>query len=549
MATIAKLGIKLEADGSAFSSNLDQATTGAKALEAQARKTELAAKKMADEVEKAAKKAADAAEKEKEKKAKESSLGSRIESLNKSFGSESALGKIAGAFAGGAFVGGITALITGLKGAADSLKNVNKQFRDGKLTTSEYVAEAIYALGPIGEVSKGLSQLGDMAGGAILRAFDANAETMHEYADSLDEVIERQKKVKAVFEEGQKYTESLRENMESARLTGKDKELDDALRRAKEAEAKAAELKRQSIAAGGGSLAQKQYDQQRAIIDKTLQEEVNRIERAPILEKAKENAKYVEEQMKQIRKDAEQANMNDMQKTLDNLKRAGASAAEIDQAFKDLSAKKAAEEAAQAINDLKKMADEATRAAESKAAAAAEKIGTLIGDLQKQVSQFNMSDAAKAAAEVKDAGGSAAQQNAAAKLRQELDMLEKKRAVIESLETPQAKYNKQLESLNDLLNQGLLTQDEYSQAALKNLEEFKASQKTLNKVGSVGIAQVGSAEAAAALQKAGPSGGNQGQKALLEIQKKQLEYQKKQTEQNAKILAGEGIIKFTVATL
>lgn len=541
MATIAKLGIKLEADGSAFASNLDQATTGAKALEAQAKKTEAAAKKMADEAEKAAKKAADAAEKQKEKSAKESSLGGKLESLNKTFGADSALGKISGALMGGAVLGGLSMLAGGFEKVAEKAANLAKEFARGKIDAREYAVEMGMNIPILGSVAKGMLSTAE----AALALMGGKSWTV--VSEEGLARIEKLDKAFAAMREGAKQTEKLQQDLVEARLTGTEKELYQAEQRAADAEKAAREAFAldSKVDKTAGSRLREQLD----LIKQRLEVETEKIKNAPILEKAKENAKYVEEQMKQIRKDAEQASMNDMQKTLDNLKRAGASAAEIDQAFKDLSAKKAAEEAAQALKDMQKMSEEAEKAAANRIQSNKEKIQQTLDELEKQIDQFRMSEADRKAEDVRKLGASASNVEAVRNMQKELDLLERKKAIVESLETPQQKYNKQLKELNELSAKGLLTQDEYSQAALKNLEEFKASQKSLNKVGSVGIAQIGSAEAATALQKAGATGGNQGQKALLDIQKKQLEYQKKQTEQNAKILAGEGIIKFTVATL
>ena len=541
MATIAKLGIKLEADGSAFASNLDQATTGAKALEAQAKKTEAAAKKMADEAEKAAKKAADAAEKQKEKSAKESSLGGKLESLNKTFGADSALGKISGALMGGAVLGGLSMLAGGFEKVAEKAANLAKEFARGKIDAREYAVEMGMNIPILGSVAKGMLSTAE----AALALMGGKSWTV--VSEEGLARIEKLDKAFAAMREGAKQTEKLQQDLVEARLTGTEKELYQAEQRAADAEKAAREAFAldSKVDKTAGSRLREQLD----LIKQRLEVETEKIKNAPILEKAKENAKYVEEQMKQIRKDAEQASMNDMQKTLDNLKRAGASAAEIDQAFKDLSAKKAAEEAAQALKDMQKMSEEAEKAAANRIQSNKEKIQQTLDELEKQIDQFRMSEADRKAEDVRKLGASASNVEAVRNMQKELDLLERKKAIVESLETPQQKYNKQLKELNELSAKGLLTQDEYAQAALKNLEEFKASQKSLNKVGSVGIAQIGSAEAATALQKAGATGGNQGQKALLDIQKKQLEYQKKQTEQNAKILAGEGIIKFTVATL
>jgi len=106
-----------------------------------------------------------------------------------------------------------------------------------------------------------------------------------------------------------------------------------------------------------------------------------------------------------------------------------------------------------------------------------------------------------------------------------------------------------LKDLNTLLESGMLTQGEYAAAALNNLEEFKRSQKSMEQ-GSVGIAMADSAEGIKAIRAKGAQGlGAPANKELVDLQKKQLAEQQKQNAMSERILKGEGIIQFTVATL
>lgn len=549
MATIAKLGIKLEADGEAFASSVDVAAKKAKGLEDQAKKTAEAAKKMGEDAAKAAKKAVEEMKKAEDQRAKENSIGGRIESLNKAFGADSALGKIAGALAGGAFVGGIAAFANAASAAADKVIDLNKQLREGKISTGEYAKEVTGSIPVLGDLGKTLAKVLDAGAGSMKRFFDANARTSMEAAADIKENVANMQKVAEIFKAGKETTESLRASMLSARLTGADRERDEAFKQANDANKRAYAAYVASLESGGGAEAEAQYDEQHALIGQKLKEDLERIEQAPILEKAKQNAQTIAGIMDSAAKSAEQAGMSEIEKVLDELKRAGATSSQIDLVGKNLRMKEATEEARKAIEEAKKLADETQKATESKAAAAAEKVKSIIADLRKDMERFSMSDAAKAAAEVRDSGGSAADQNTAAKLRAELDLLTKKRDIIASLETPQEKYNKQLETLNDLLNQGMLTQDEYAKAALNNLEEFKRSQKSMEQ-GSVGIAMADSAEGIRAIRDRGAQGlGTPQNKELVDLQKKQLAEQQKQNAMSERILKGEGIIQFTVATL
>lgn len=549
MATIAKLGIKLEADGEAFSSSVDVAAQKAKKLEEQAKKTGDAAKKMGDDAAKAAKKAAEEARKAAEQRAKENSLAGRIESLNKTFGADSALGKIAGALTGGAFVGGLAVLANGFQKAVEGVATLERQLRKGEITHAEYKAEVVSSIPILGTFGKAMFGAFDMAAAGLARLRgEKGAKSFAVGIDELDEVLEKQKKAQEIFDSGQEMTESIRAEISDARLTGADKEINALVKQANETLKKAHAAYVESMKAGGGKLAEKQYEQQRELIGQKLKEDIERIEEAPLLEKAKENAKTIKDAMDKAAKDAEQSGMSDIEKTLDELKRAGATAGQLDFVRKHLETAEATKAAKEATKEAKKLADETAKAAETKAKDAAAKIRETIADMKKEIEQFNMSAADKEADDVKRGGGTAAQAQAASLLRQELEMLSKKKSIIESIETPQEKYNKQLKELNELQESGMLTQEQYARAAVENLEEFKRSQKSLERK-PLGIESRGSAEAISNIRAADRAFRDRQATPQLDIQKKQLEEQKKQTEQNARILAGEGIIKFTVATL
>jgi len=545
VATIAKLGIKLEADGEAFASSVDVAAKKAKGLEDQAKKTAEAAKKMAEDMAKASKKAQDeiakAAEKAKADEEKQNSVGGRIEALNKTFGNDSALGKITGALAGGAFVGGLTMLASGMEKAAAAAKALSRQYAEGKISANDYATTVGMSIPIFGSVAQSLLDVNEALSAMV------GWETDQMHVDKMTAKVEKMDKAFAAMREGAERTKELQDSLAESRMSTEEKEVYAANKRAADAEKAAREAFQ--IDSKVDATASGRLREQLDLIKQRLAEDLAKLEEAPLLEKAKQNAQTIAGVMDSAAKAAEQAGMSEIEKVLDELKRVGATSGQLAFVEKNLRMKEATEEARKAIEEAKKLADETQKATESKAAAAAEKVKSIIADLRKDMERFSMSDAAKAAAEVRESGGSAAEQNTAAKLRAELDLLTKKRDIIASLETPQEKYNKQLETLNDLLNQGMLTQDEYAKAALNNLEEFKRSQKSMEQ-GSVGIAMADSAEGIRAIRDRGAQGlGTPQNKELVDLQKKQLAEQQKQNAMSERILKGEGIIQFTVATL
>lgn len=548
MATIAKLGIKLEADGEGFSSGVEIAAAKAKKLEDQAKRTGEAAKKMGDDAAKGAdkaaaamRKAADEERKKAEQRAKENSIGGRIEALNKTFGADSALGKISGALAGGAFVGGLTLLAGGFEKVAEKAKGLAKEYARGRIDAREYAVELGMSIPIIGDVAKGMISA---ANALVLMTGGKPFEVVTEESIAR---MERMDKAFAAIREGMKQTERLQQELVEARLTGVEKEVYDANKRAREAEKAAREAFAldSQVDKTAGSRLREQLD----LIKQRLKEDLERIEKAPLLKAAEERAANIKAMMDSIAKSARQAGMTDSEKLLDDLKEGGASDKDIEVAKQNIKTAESAKKAKDAIDEARRVFDEMEKAAEDKVKQNRESIQQTLNDLHKQLDQFKMTESERKLDDVRRLGGSEQTVESVRRLQKELDLMARKKELIEGLETPQQKYNKQLVELNELMDKGMLTQAEYAAAALQNLEEFKRSQKAMEP-GRVGLAVLGSAEAATSLRSSAAGQGSTPQsKEMLGLQKLQAERLKKQNELTEQILSGKGIIQFTVATL
>jgi hypothetical protein len=116
----------------------------------------------------------------------------------------------------------------------------------------------------------------------------------------------------------------------------------------------------------------------------------------------------------------------------------------------------------------------------------AQKVTDTIAGLQKEVAQFGKSDADKKLADLAALGATPEQLSQAKKSLDQLDALnaakkkseelqDRAKSVLESIQTPTQKYDEQIGSLSELLNNGLLSWDQYGAAVRKAREELEKS--------------------------------------------------------------------------
>jgi tape measure domain-containing protein len=137
-----------------------------------------------------------------------------------------------------------------------------------------------------------------------------------------------------------------------------------------------------------------------------------------------------------------------------------------------------------ATEDVGKAAEKTGMKIEAAAAVQNTKVKELLDDMRKQVAEFNMTAAQKLGEQVKTAGGTDADVDAAMGMQGQLDAMEKAKekaadlaqaakGIIDAQQTPVEKYDAEIGKLSELRAAGLLTWDQYGRAVRAAREELE----------------------------------------------------------------------------
>jgi len=206
--------------------------------------------------------------------------------------------------------------------------------------------------------------------------------------------------------------------------------------------------------------------------------ELNKKKISPLGDDFLDNVKKIQGVLADLQKQVDQFGMTDAQKKVDDLKHLEASPEQLAKAT-------GLQQQLDAMTQQKKTADDVKK---------------VMDDLAKSVAQVNMSDGDKKLDDLKRIGASPEQIASVRRLANQLDALEEQKKAHEEMQkdaaqlftetmTPLEKYQNELDKLNTLLNEGLISWETYGRGVAKAKDELSKAEDQHAQALTVGSAE------------------------------------------------------------